>query len=61
MAEELREVVVTDVRIPFFSLVVLSIKLVLASIPAVFILWVLGMGGMMMFWNLMDAMMKATW
>ena len=61
MAEELREVVVTDVRIPFFSLVVLSIKLVLASIPAVFILWVLGMGGMMMFWNLMDALMDATW
>ena len=38
MAEERREVVVTDVRIPFLSLMVLTIKWVLASIPALIIL-----------------------
>jgi len=59
MADELREVVVTDVRIPFFSLMVLTIKWVIASIPALMILWFLSMAGMMVFWGLMSAM--PTW
>ena len=55
MADELREVVVTDVRIPFFSLMVLTIKWVIASIPALMILWFLSMAGVMVFWGLMGA------
>ena len=61
MADETRDVVVTDVRIPFFSLMVLTIKWVLASIPALIILWFLGMAGMMVFWGLMSAMMGTQW
>ena len=57
MADERKEVVVTDVRIPFLSLMVLTIKWVLASIPALIILWFLGMAGMMVFWGLMSAVM----
>jgi len=59
MADELREVVVTDVRIPFVSLMVLTIKWVFASIPALIILWLISMAGMMLFWGLMSAM--PTW
>lgn len=36
------QVVVTDIKIPFWSLVVLLVKWALAAIPAVFILIVLG-------------------
>jgi len=56
MADELREVVVTDIRIPFVSLMVLTIKWVIASIPALMILWFLSMAGVMVFWGLMGAM-----
>ncbi len=55
MADELREVVVTDIRIPFVSLMVLTIKWVIASIPALMILWFLSMAGVMVFWGLMGA------
>ena len=61
MAEERKEVVVTDVRIPFFSLMVLTIKWVLASIPALIILWFLGMLGMMVFWGFVSAVMGPQW
>ncbi len=37
-----QEIVVTDVRIPFLSMVVLMIKWVIASIPAFIILAILG-------------------
>jgi len=61
MADETRNVVVTDVRIPFFSLMVLTIKWVLASIPAQIILWFLGMAGMMVFWGLVNAITGSPW
>ena len=41
MADDQREVVVTDVRIPFFSMVVLMVKWAIAAIPAVIILFVI--------------------
>ena len=53
MADERNEVVVTDIRIPFFSLMVLTIKWVLASIPAFILVWLITMIGMMLFWALM--------
>lgn len=37
------EVIVTDIRIPFGSMVVLNLKWTLASIPAMIILVILGM------------------
>jgi hypothetical protein len=61
MADERREVVVTDVKIPFLSLMVLTIKWVLASIPALIILWLLAMVGMMVFWRLIDAALGPGW
>jgi hypothetical protein len=42
MTEEKREVVVTDVRIPFWSMVVLMVKWAIAAIPALVILLVIG-------------------
>ena len=42
MANEKREVVVTDVRIPFLSMVVLMVKWAVAAIPALIILLVIG-------------------
>jgi len=48
-----RNVVVTDIRMPFLSMVVFMVKWVIASIPAFFILSIIGMllmfflGGMM--------------
>ena len=38
MANERREVVVTDVKIPFWSMVMLMVKWAIAAIPAVIIL-----------------------
>ena len=38
MAEDRREVVVTDIKIPFWSMVVLMVKWAIAAIPAVLIL-----------------------
>jgi hypothetical protein len=61
MAEERKEVVVTDVRIPFFSLMVLTIKWVLASIPALIILWFLSMAGVMLFWAMVSAFTGSHW
>ncbi len=43
MADNAREIVVTDIKIPFWSMVVLMVKWALAAIPAVFILIVIGM------------------
>ena len=42
MADEKREVVVTDVRIPFWSMVMLMVKWTIAAIPALIILLVIG-------------------
>ena len=42
MAENTREIVVTDIKIPFWSMVVLMVKWALAAIPAVIILIVVG-------------------
>ena len=41
MTEDKREVVVTDIKIPFWSMVVLMVKWAIAAIPAVLILMVL--------------------
>ena len=38
MSEDRREVVVTDIKIPFLSMVVLMVKWAIAAIPAVIIL-----------------------
>ena len=63
MADDRNEVVITDIRIPFLSLMTLTIKWVLASIPAFIILWFISMVAMMLFWGLiggidgMDGMM----
>ena len=40
MADDKREVIVTDVKMPFWSMVVLLVKLALAGIPAAIILTV---------------------
>ncbi len=42
MADDKREVVVTDVKIPFWSMVVLLVKWAIAAIPALIILLVIG-------------------
>ena len=42
MADDKREVVVTDVKIPFWSMVVLMVKWAAAAIPALIILLVIG-------------------
>jgi hypothetical protein len=42
MADEKREVVVTDVKIPFWSMVVLMVKWAIAAIPALIVLLVIG-------------------
>ena len=42
MADEKREVVVTDVRIPLWSMVMLMVKWAIAAIPALIILLVIG-------------------
>jgi hypothetical protein len=38
MANQVQEIVVTDVRIPFVSMVVLLVKWALAAIPAIIVL-----------------------
>jgi hypothetical protein len=42
MADDKREVVVTDIKIPFWSMVVLMVKWAVAAIPALIILLVIG-------------------
>ena len=42
MADEPREVTVTDIRIPFWSMVVLMVKWALAAVPALIILIAIG-------------------
>jgi len=42
MADEKREVVVTDLKIPFWSMVVLMVKWAVAAIPALIILIAIG-------------------
>jgi hypothetical protein len=42
MANNTHEIVVTDIKIPFWSMVVLMVKWALAAIPAIIILIVIG-------------------
>lgn len=42
MDDEKREVIVTDIQMPFWSIVVLMVKWAIAAIPALIILMVLG-------------------
>ena len=42
MSNEKQQVIVTDIVIPFWSMVVLMVKLAIASIPALMILSILG-------------------
>jgi hypothetical protein len=42
MSAEPNEVVVVDVKIPFWSMVILLVKWALASIPAIVILFLIG-------------------
>jgi len=42
MASTEREVVVTDIKIPFISMVVLMVKWAIAAVPALFILFLIG-------------------
>jgi hypothetical protein len=42
MTDDIREVVVTDVKMPFWSMVVLMVKLAIAAIPAFIILLIIG-------------------
>lgn len=42
MADDRREVVVTDIKIPFVSMVILLVKWAVAAIPALFILFIIG-------------------
>ena len=41
MGDDRREVVVTDIKIPFWSMVVLLVKWTIAAIPAVIILFLI--------------------
>ena len=40
--EKDRQVIVTDIHMPFLSMVVFMVKWVIASIPAIIILWIIG-------------------
>jgi hypothetical protein len=42
MADDKREVVVIDIKIPFSSMVILMVKWAVAAIPALFILFIIG-------------------
>ncbi|MFH1604303.1 MAG: hypothetical protein ABIH03_10405 [Pseudomonadota bacterium] len=62
MSDDKREVVVADVKIPFWSMVVLMVKWAIAAIPALIILLVIGsvvsmamaaiFGGSMHYWEM---------
>ena len=58
MNEENKHVIITDIRMPFMSMVIIMVKWVIASIPAFFILAIISsifmavigkMGGMMQY------------
>lgn len=58
MSNEKSEVVVVDVKIPFWSMVTLLVKWALASIPALIILFIIGallsaLFGGMFHWHMM--------
>lgn len=54
---EEQKVVVTDLKMPFGSMVVFLIKLALASIPALLIVWFVMMVLMMLFMALFGGML----
>lgn len=43
MGDNNQQVVIIDIKIPFWSMVVLMVKWALAAIPAIFILFLIGM------------------
>ena len=57
MADEKREVVVTDVRVHFWSMVLLLVEWALAAIPAVIILYIVVTGISMT----LDAVFGSSW
>lgn len=56
--QEGRCVVVTDIRMPFMSMVVFMVKWVVASIPAFIILSIIGSIIMMLFGGMMGGMSR---
>ena len=42
MADNSREVTVTDIKIPFWSMVILMVKWALSAVPAIIILIIIG-------------------
>lgn len=56
--QEARCVVVTDIRMPFLSMVVFMVKWVVASIPAFIILSIIGSIMMMLFGGMMGGMSR---
>ncbi len=42
MANSEREVIVTDIKIPFFSMVILMVKWAIAAVPALIFLFFIG-------------------
>ena len=56
MANNVQEIVVTDIRIPFISMVVLLVKWSLAAIPAMIILISIAVAVSMVLGGLFDGM-----
>lgn len=56
MANNVQEIVVTDVKIPFLSMVVLLVKWALAAIPAMIILISIGVAISLVFGTLFGGM-----
>jgi hypothetical protein len=54
--ETSRRVIVQDIRMPFVSMVIFMVKWVIASIPALIILWLIAALLMMLFGGLMGGM-----
>lgn len=52
-----QRVVVSEIRVPFFNLVLFFVKAALAMIPAAIILWVIGM----LFWGTLGFLFAGNW
>lgn len=61
MTDNAQEIVVTDIKIPFWSMVVLMVKWALAAIPAVIILIIIGALLSMAFGALFGGMYNWHW
>ncbi len=60
MNQQADRVVITDVQIPFGSMVILIIKAVIASFPALLILGFVGVLGAVIFSGLIAAILSGT-